>query len=80
MAGSLQQIVLYTKGEDCLFTVVNSILASKNDLQFCVRVLARIIGAVDQGNRVKIDKDMSFEHSHCQEAYCELRRASDHSG
>ena len=54
MAGSLHQIILYTKGEDHLFTVVNSILASKNDLQFCVRVLARIIGSVDQGNRAKI--------------------------
>ena len=60
MAGALHQIVLYTKkGEDRLFTVVNRIMASKNYLQFCIRVLARISSAVDQRNRAKINEDMS---------------------
>ena len=61
MAGSLQLIILYTREEDCLFTVVKNVMASKNNLQFCIRVLARIIGAVYQGNRAEINQDVSKE-------------------
>ena len=61
MAGSLHQVVLYTRqGEDHLFTVVNRVMASKNDLQFCVKVLARITSAVDQCSRAKINEDVSL--------------------
>ena len=62
MAGSLLKITHYTsKGEDRLVSVVNRIMASRNSLQFCVEVLARMTSAVDQSNRAMIAEDVSLD-------------------